>query len=97
MQRCKAKSKRSGEQRKNYSLKGWGVCRMHGARGGPKTKKGLLACKKAPFKHGLWSYEALQDLREMRAYQKNASKFLIRSQFVLGFQGFAGVKDNSIQ
>lgn len=78
MQRCRAKSKRSGEQCKNYALKKWDVCRMHGARGGPKTKKGLLACKKASFKHGLWSCEALQELREMRICQKNASKFLTR-------------------
>ena len=31
MQRCKAKSKRSGEQCKNYAIKDYGVCRMHGA------------------------------------------------------------------
>jgi hypothetical protein len=66
MQRCKAKSKRSGEQCKNYAIKKYGVCRMHGAYGGPKTRLGLLACKKAPCKHGLYSYEALQELRECR-------------------------------
>jgi len=66
MQRCKAKSKRSGEQCKNYALKGWGVCRMHGAHGGPKTREGHFACKKAPCKHGLYSYAALQDLKSCR-------------------------------
>ena len=66
MQRCKARSKRSGEQCKNYAIKGYEVCRMHGAHGGPKTRLGLLACKKAPYKHGLYSYEALQELRECR-------------------------------
>jgi hypothetical protein len=66
MQRCKAKSKRSGEQCKNYAIKNYAVCRMHGAHGGPKTRQGLLACKKAPRKHGLYSYEALQDIKECR-------------------------------
>lgn len=66
MQRCKAKSKRSGNQCKNYAIKGWGVCRMHGAYGGPKTLKGYFACKKAPGKHGLYNREAIEELREMR-------------------------------
>lgn len=61
MQRCKAKSKRSQQQCKNYALKGWGVCRMHGARGGPKTADGLHKCKKAPQKHGFYSREALEE------------------------------------
>lgn len=55
MQRCKAKSKRSGAQCKNFAIKSWSVCRMHGARGGPKTKQGLFACKKGPYRHGLYS------------------------------------------
>lgn len=73
MQRCKAKSKRSGIQCKNYAIKGSTVCRMHGARGGPKTKEGYLVCKKAPRKHGFYSREALEELRLMRIILK--SKF----------------------
>lgn len=80
MQRCKAKSKRSGEQCKNYVIKGCSVCRMHGARGGPKTRQGHFACKKAPFKHGLYSHEALQDLKECRELlNKSKSSLLIDS------------------
>lgn len=71
MQRCNAKSKRSGEQCKNYALKGWGVCRMHGARGGPKTREGLHSCKKASFKHGLYGKEAMKELRFMSQLIKN--------------------------
>lgn len=67
MQRCKAKSKRSGEQCKNFAIKNYGVCRMHGAYGGPKTRQCLITCKKAPFKHGCYSYEALQDLKDCRS------------------------------
>lgn len=66
MQRCKAKSKRSGEQCKNYAIKDWGVCRMHGARGGPKTKSGYNICKKAAQKHGLYNRETLAELRFFR-------------------------------
>ena len=36
--RCKAKSKISGEQCKNPAVKGYDVCRMHGARGGAPKK-----------------------------------------------------------
>ena len=37
--RCKAKSKLSGVQCKNPAVKGYEVCRMHGARGGAPKKK----------------------------------------------------------
>ena len=57
MQRCKAKSKRSGNQCKNHAIKSWGVCRMHGAKGGPKTVEGWMRCKKASLKHGFYSSE----------------------------------------
>lgn len=66
MQRCKAQSKRSGEQCKNYAIKEFGVCRMHGARGGPKTKEGHLVCKKASLKHGYYSQEAKSKRRFIR-------------------------------
>jgi hypothetical protein len=32
--RCSAKSKRSGHPCKSPAVRGWSVCRMHGARGG---------------------------------------------------------------
>ena len=74
MQRCKAKSKRSGIQCKNYALKNYTVCRMHGARGGPKTKEGYNICKNAPQKHGLYSREALEELRQLRKILKNEQR-----------------------
>ncbi|MGA8165593.1 MAG: HGGxSTG domain-containing protein [Waddliaceae bacterium] len=70
MQRCRAKSKRSGNQCKNYAIKGWGVCRMHGAGGGPKTAKGLKVCKKASLKHGFYTQESVEEIRFMRALAK---------------------------
>lgn len=66
MQRCKAKSKRSGEQCKNYAIKTWGVCRMHGAKGGPKTTAGLSKCTIMPFKHGCYSKEVMEKLKTIR-------------------------------
>lgn len=70
MQRCKAKSKRSGEQCKNYAINGYGVCRMHGAKGGPKTQLGLQVCKQAPMRHGFYSKEAIGELKESRDLMK---------------------------
>ena len=79
MQRCRAKSKRSGEQCKNYAIKGVGVCRMHGAGGGPKTKKGLLACQKAPIKHGYYTQESKEEMRLMREMLKNEDTLIRHS------------------
>lgn len=73
MQRCRAKSKRSQQQCKNYAIKGWGVCRMHGAYGGPKTQRGLLTCKRASFKHGLYSKEMIAEMRLLRRLLKSDS------------------------
>jgi len=35
--RCTAKSKRTGQPCKAPAVRGWSVCRMHGARGGAKA------------------------------------------------------------
>lgn len=59
MQRCKAESKRSKKRCKNYAVKGWSVCRMHGARGGPNTKEGLSRCRNASLKHGFYKLDAI--------------------------------------
>src|SRR5215207_9620905 len=37
--RCKARSKRTGKRCRSPAVRGWAVCRMHGARGGaPKAE-----------------------------------------------------------
>lgn len=66
MQRCKAKSKRSGKQCKNYAIKGFKVCRMHGANRSPKTAIGKLKCKKAPVIHGFYNKENKIFLNELK-------------------------------
>ncbi|MDP5217142.1 HGGxSTG domain-containing protein [Ruegeria sp. 2205SS24-7] len=45
--RCTAKSKRSGLPCKNPAVRGWTVCRMHGARGGHGPGK-----ENPAYKHG---------------------------------------------
>ena len=49
---CSAKSKRSGERCRNPAVKGFSVCRFHGARGGPKTAQGRANIAKAHTTHG---------------------------------------------
>lgn len=52
--RCTAKSKRTGLPCRNPAVRGWAVCRMHGARGGAKPGKGH-----PNWKHGERSQEAV--------------------------------------
>lgn len=65
MQRCKAKSKRSKEQCKNFALRGFKVCRMHGARGGPKTLEGRRHCKIVSLKHRFYSKESCVERQQL--------------------------------
>ena len=52
--RCTAKSKRTGQRCKAPAVRGWNVCRFHGARGGaPKGKAN------GAWKHGHYSAEAI--------------------------------------
>lgn len=73
MQRCSAKSKRSKKRCKNFAIKGCGVCRMHGAGGGPKTFEGRAKCKKVPLKHGFYSKETIVERCEVRKLIKMCS------------------------
>ena len=63
--RCTAKSKRSGLPCKNPAVKGWSVCRMHGARGGHGSGKSNPA-----YKHGMRTRE----WEEMRKVINELSK-----------------------
>jgi len=50
--RCTAKSKRAERQCRSPAVKGYVVCRFHGARGGPKTAQGRQRCAEARLLHG---------------------------------------------
>lgn len=52
--RCAARSKRSGLPCRNPAVRGWSVCRMHGARGGAKPGKAH-----PNWKHGERSQKAV--------------------------------------
>lgn len=66
MQRCKARSKRTGKRCRNPAVRGYSVCRMHGARGGPKTSEGTLRCKQAPLKHGFYTAESISERNQLK-------------------------------
>lgn len=57
--RCTAHSKRTGLPCKNPAVRGWSVCRMHGAGGGAK-----VGAENPNWKHGGRSRE-LDDLRKL--------------------------------
>ena len=63
--RCTALSKRTGKPCRNPAVKGWSVCRMHGARGGaPKGERN------GAYKHGGYTQEALAASQYVRALVK---------------------------
>ena len=60
--RCSARSKRTGERCRAPAVRGWTVCRFHGAGGGgPKGKRN------GNYKHGLFTAEAMHVRRTISA------------------------------
>ncbi len=53
--RCTAKSKRTGKRCKGPAVRGWAVCRFHGAGGGQPAGKA-----NPQWKHGLRSREQVE-------------------------------------
>lgn len=64
---CTACSKRTGLPCKNAAVRGWKVCRMHGARGGSKAGAGANA-----WKHGMRSASVQEERREIRELSTEA-------------------------
>lgn len=58
--RCKATSKRTGQPCKAPAVRGWNVCRMHGARGGHGPGKANPA-----YRHGMRTREWAEIRREI--------------------------------
>jgi hypothetical protein len=56
--RCKARSKRTGEPCRAPAVRGWQVCRMHGARGGAPEGK-----RNGNYRHGARTKEAIKAVR----------------------------------
>lgn len=77
MARCAAKSKRSGQQCKNWAIRKKSTCRFHGGLScGPKTKKGKKILKEAHLKHGMYSKEVLQEKKRIRQLIKGSMNYL---------------------
>ncbi len=63
--RCTAHSKRTGKPCGSPAVRGWAVCRMHGARGGaPKGERN------GAYRHGGYTQEALAASQYVRALVK---------------------------
>ena len=58
--RCSARSKRTGLPCKAPAVRGWSVCRMHGARGGHGPGKANPA-----YKHGMRTREWVELRKEL--------------------------------
>ncbi len=69
--RCSARSKRTRERCRAPAVKGWAVCRFHGAGGGgPKGKR------TGNYKHGLYTNEAIEERRALSALLRVSRGFL---------------------
>ena len=66
---CTARSKRSGQPCRAPAVRGWTVCRMHGARGG-----GRPGPANPNWKHGARSGEAVALRRLVNALGREARK-----------------------
>ena len=53
--RCSARSKRTGQRCQAPTVRGWTVCRFHGAGGG-----GPKGARNGSYKHGLFTAEAVE-------------------------------------
>jgi hypothetical protein len=69
--RCHATSKRTGMPCQAPAMRGWRVCRFHGARGG--APKGAAHGR---FKHGKFTCEAVQQRRVLSALVRAANEQL---------------------
>lgn len=69
--RCCATSKRTGERCKAPAVRGWTICRFHGARGGgPKGKRNGM------YRHGLYTKEAVEERRLLRELLRQSREAL---------------------
>lgn len=58
--RCKARSKQSGQKCQGFCVKGFSVCRMHGARSNPRRGP-----EHGRYRTGFYTQEALAERRAL--------------------------------
>lgn len=72
--RCDATSKRTRERCKAPAVRGWRVCRFHGARGGaPRGERNGM------YRHGLCTKESLEEQRLLRELLRQSRELLAAS------------------
>ncbi len=69
--RCSATSKRTGNPCQAPAVRGWAVCRFHGASGG--APKGA---QNGNYKHGLYTKTAVEERRVIRELLRRSSDAL---------------------
>jgi hypothetical protein len=70
--RCSATSKRTRERCKAPAVRGWTVCRFHGARGGaPKGEAN------GAYNHGLYTQDARAERRSLSELLKQSRKAIV--------------------
>ena len=69
--RCTATSKRTGKPCQAPAVRGWTVCRFHGARGG-----GPMGERNGMYRHGLYTKEAVEERRLLREFLRQSRKTL---------------------
>ncbi len=69
--RCTATSKRTGKPCQAPAVRGWTVCRFHGARGGAPRGKAH-----GRYKHGLYTTEAIEARRALRELLRESRDML---------------------
>lgn len=79
---CQAKSKQSGQQCRNFSVKGKRVCHIHGGKStGARTVAGKQRQKMASWRHGLNSKEAREEAKHVRELIKVSKAIISRIFF----------------
>lgn len=69
--RCIATSKRTKNRCQAPAVRGWAVCRFHGARGGgPKGERNGM------YQHGGHTQEAIQERRALATFLREAQEVL---------------------
>lgn len=74
-QQCSATSKRTRRRCRAPAVKGWAVCRFHGARGGAPE-----GTRNGAYRHGGFTKEVLAEVRGFREILREAREMLARLQ-----------------
>jgi hypothetical protein len=66
---CTATSKRTKMRCKAPALRGWSVCRFHGAKGGGPTGE-----RNGAYRHGHYTKKSIEDRRRLSALMRECRK-----------------------